>query len=518
MMRAAKQRNQLGQLTKVGQGGQGVVYRTSAARTSFTDAMVYKEYKSDTRTDVDFTALAAMPTLVEQSMPRQEGERLISIAAWPCELVEDDGVPTGFLMPEIPDAFTVSLTTLKGVSDGLAEFQHLLNPQAVLDARGIVIDEVQRYELLREVASAMAFLHRHAVCIGDMSPKNLLFSLKPRAAVYFVDCDGMRIDGMSVLPQMETPGWAVPTGEELATVYSDAYKLGLLALRLIVGSQITTRPDDLPTDTPTMLHQIIADTLCHEPERRPLPAAWTYILNNAIEEAQHRKNTPLPAPTSPAPVPSTSTAPQPAPPSRSVDSTWASVAKWAAVLTGASLVAILLVSVLSAVVGNFGSPSSSSSTPSTTRAHRTTGPSNSPNYSSPTSSPPTYSSSTSPPAAQEPRQMALPPLVSGPDGSSQRQTCDGGYQMNSRTGWGTRSGRGTLETSCRFAQQVLEAYWATYGNVSPERRTVVAAGSVPCRSTSGAECSGSRFVVHCVAYASNWITCRGGNNAVVYLY
>jgi hypothetical protein len=75
-------------------------------------------------------------------------------------------------------------------------------------------------------------LHKHGVCVGDISPKNLLFALIPHPAVYFIDCDAMRIDGVSVLRQVETPGWQVPAGEELATVYSDTYKLGLLALRL----------------------------------------------------------------------------------------------------------------------------------------------------------------------------------------------------------------------------------------------------------------------------------------------
>ena len=50
---------------------------------------------------------------------------------------------------------------------------------------------------------------------------NMLFCLTPHPAVYFVDCDAMRINDVSVLRQVETPGWQVPAGEELATIYSD---------------------------------------------------------------------------------------------------------------------------------------------------------------------------------------------------------------------------------------------------------------------------------------------------------
>ena len=83
--------------------------------------------------------------------------------------------------------------------------------------------------------------HRHGVAVGDLSPKNLLFSLGPPVKVYFVDCDGMRL-GRSVLPQVETPDSAVRDvnrTEELATPASDSYKLALLTLRLFAGDQST---------------------------------------------------------------------------------------------------------------------------------------------------------------------------------------------------------------------------------------------------------------------------------------
>jgi hypothetical protein len=38
-------------------------------KTKFAASMVYKEYKTQARTDIDFTALAAMPALVEESLP-----------------------------------------------------------------------------------------------------------------------------------------------------------------------------------------------------------------------------------------------------------------------------------------------------------------------------------------------------------------------------------------------------------------------------------------------------------------
>jgi serine/threonine protein kinase len=295
-------RDKLGVLSKIGQGGQGVVYAAPNVKTKFAASMVFKEYKIQVLADIDFTALAAMPALVEDSLTYTQAERLISIAAWPCALVEEADTPKGFVMPAIPEQFIIPLTTVKGVSNATAEFQHLLNHPSVVAARGISIDEAQRYSLLREVASGLAFLHKHDVCVGDISPKNLLFSLAPHAAVYFIDCDAMRINGASVLRQVETPGWQVPAGENLATIYSDTYKLGLLALRLLVGDHDTTNPQHIPSTAPDMLRQVVTDTLTNPPQRRPLPEAWTYVLGDAIEAVQHRQKAAAAAPVNVAPV------------------------------------------------------------------------------------------------------------------------------------------------------------------------------------------------------------------------
>ncbi|MFZ3270027.1 MAG: hypothetical protein WA622_10590 [Mycobacterium sp.] len=176
------ERGRLGVLTKIGQGGQGVVFGAPNVTTKFAASMVYKEYKAATLAAIDFGALAAMPALVEESLSYADGGRLVSIAAWPCAIVEDGSASTGFVMPAIPQEFFISLTTVKGASSSTAEFQHLLNHSSVLAARGIEIDDAQRYSLLREVASGLAFLHKHGVCVGDISPKNLAQYRKKTAA------------------------------------------------------------------------------------------------------------------------------------------------------------------------------------------------------------------------------------------------------------------------------------------------------------------------------------------------
>lgn len=520
-MRArVKQLDALGKLTKVGEGGQGVIYSSPGVKTHFAESMVYKQYKRQVAGQVDFAALAEMPALVEDSLAYRDGERLTSMAAWPCEIVEDDGKPIGFLMPEIPERFNISLTTLKGVSRDLAEFQHLLNPQEVLDARGIIIDDVQRYKLLGEVASGLAFLHDNGVCVGDISPKNLLFSFGPVEAVYFVDCDAMRINGKSALPQAETLGWEVPVGEELATVYSDAYKLGLLALRLIVGSQITKTPENLPESVPTALRRIITDTLKSAPEKRPLPDAWAYVLGDAVEVEEGRRSkrsAPRRAPEKAAAKAVNSTPPA----STSSSGMWTdptldlipSGAKAALIVAAAAAVAVVGTVI---AVSISSTPSSSASSASSKSSY------SSPVYSSsipyttlyrepmPSRIDSTYAESV-PPEREE-----VPPIIQGRD--TYGESCDGGYYMTSRTGWGTRSRRGSASTTCKFADSVLGAYWAK-GDPVRGLRTISAPGRVPCPSVYGAICEGQNFILKCKEENSaGWITCRGGRDAIIYLY
>lgn len=304
-------RDKLGELTRLSRGGQGVVYDAPSVATNFTGAMVYKEYTARSLEMVDADALDAMPTFLE-ALSAQDGQRLISLAAWPCATVEAAGSLTGFVMPKLSRDFFVSLNTVKGPGPALAEMQHLLNPPEFLDKLGIAITDEQRCRLLRETASALVFLHGNGVCVGDLSPKNLLFRLDP-PGVHFIDCDAMRVAGRSVLPQADTPAWWTPDGEEKATAQSDTYKLGLLALRLFAGEHHLKDPSSLPEATPRLLRQLITDTLNRPAVKRPAPLAWTHILGRVVEDLQHQDtttehlvvrapSTPKPAPASPAPL------------------------------------------------------------------------------------------------------------------------------------------------------------------------------------------------------------------------
>nr|WP_244960524.1 serine/threonine-protein kinase [Mycolicibacterium moriokaense] len=112
-----------------------------------------------------------------------------------------------------------------------------------------------------------------------------------------------------------------------------------------------------------------------------------------------------------------------------------------------------------------------------------------------------------------------PPLV-GNDTSANPQSCTGDYSLPGRNDVGTHARRGSADTSCLFTENVLHAYWQTYGDASRDLRQVSAPGAVDCRSLPGGiPCDGPNFIMDCQARPGNaYITCTGGKDAVVYLY
>jgi serine/threonine protein kinase len=307
----ALERSALGSLTPLGSGGQGDVYRAPRAHINFASSAAFKEYKAIFRSQVDFGALEAMSSFLA-GQTFAEGSRIVERVAWPISLVADQGRPVGFLMPEVPDSFAVTLQLPSGAKKrDLAQFQHLLNPGAYLARRGIAISERDRYLLLAHLAESLALLHGHDVVVGDLSPKNVLFSLDPTPRCFFVDADAMRLAGRSALPQAETPDWEIRTvsSEELATKASDSYKLGLFVLRLLAGDQATRDPGVLPQQVPADVRNLLVRSLSVTPTDRPTPSAWVALLRTAAAGA----STALPVLGQPRSPQVTTPQPRPAP-------------------------------------------------------------------------------------------------------------------------------------------------------------------------------------------------------------
>jgi hypothetical protein len=260
---------------QIGRGGQGTVFRVADGTS------VYKEYKAEVLPDLDAAVLAAMVNL-RSSADAADARWLAETTAWPSAVVEEAGSARGFLMRPVPDRFYFDYRGLTSTADRrLANFEYLLNDDAYVGGVGLAVSDRDRVALLHDLAGTLIRLHRMGIAVGDLSPKNLLFTTGPNPECFLIDCDAMRLEGASVLPQAETPDWQLPAAEERATAVGDAYKLALLAVRLFARSQTTTDPSDLAMISPA-LGDLASRGLDADPAVRPKPEEWADRLAPVI--------------------------------------------------------------------------------------------------------------------------------------------------------------------------------------------------------------------------------------------
>jgi hypothetical protein len=291
----------------LGKGGQGEVWAIKERKINKEWPIAYKEYSPASLREADFAVLEAMVEFIP-SLDPPVGRWLAERSAWPAAIVEESGRPCGFLMRRVPDDFMTELAIAPG-EPRVAGFQFLLNEQQYIERIGITISDRQRLLLLKDLADLLNRLHALDVAVGDLSANNLLFSLAPRPACFFIDCDAMRLRGRSVLDQAETVGWKVPDGEQPATAESDRYKFTLLAIRLFLGEQEGTDAGHLALIS-NELAALAAWGISDDPGKRPTMRDWGGALERAIAEPQRNR----PARTAPAPPPTVPAQPPPTAP------------------------------------------------------------------------------------------------------------------------------------------------------------------------------------------------------------
>ncbi|MGV4984314.1 hypothetical protein ACVB8X_04000 [Streptomyces sp. NRAIS4] len=370
---------------QLGQGGQGTVYEVLNKKINEADGggwdVAYKEYSAAVLPGLDATALAAQVGLLGE-LSAAEGRWLSDKTAWPAAVVERGGQVCGFLMRAIPDRFRFDYRSLGSTTTAtrrLANLEYLLNDDTYVASIGLNISERDRLLLLADLAATLTRLHRIGIAVGDLSPKNLLFTTDPRPECFLIDCDAMRLRGDTVLPQAETPDWQVPAGEERATRTSDVYKLALLAIRLFARDQIATDPAALAAVSPA-LGDLARAGLNPDPARRPTPTAWAEQLTTAAATASTDPpkkavgKRPAGPPPPPRPNPPGANPPGPNPPPANVQAL--------KVLAAVATLIVIVVAFVAAHSHEDSSSASSSSPQPTYSQDYTYSPSQDPGYDS----------------------------------------------------------------------------------------------------------------------------------------
>jgi len=266
---------------ELGGGGQGTVWAVEKRLVNGVWPVAYKEYKPDAQRQLRIDVLERMVAfLPEQTLG--VGQWLAAHTAWPAALVTEGTQVRGFLMRQIPDEFFI---TMPSGGRKAAGFEFLLNsPDFVGKMVGNVTPR-QVFGLLLALADTLERLHGLGVVAGDLSPKNLLFSLSGSwPGCFLIDCDAMGLRGDWVLEPVQTLDWQLPDGEAPETPEGDRYKFALLAARLFLHEQ---HGQDL-----TALQRMdgaVADLaergLSRTPSSRPRLGDWLDPLRHAFDNA-----------------------------------------------------------------------------------------------------------------------------------------------------------------------------------------------------------------------------------------
>jgi hypothetical protein len=258
----------------LGHDGQGMVHEELNGKINGQWDVAYKEFDPEVLRHLDLAVLTAMTQLIGRLSP-PDAAWLGEKTTWPAELVETNGAVTGFLMRTVPQRFFFDLRTPSGTVRQLATMDLLFNQESVTDR--------DRLLMLADLADTLARLHAMGIVVGELSPKNVLFTTGPQPECFLIGCDTMRLGGAQALPPVETPpGWQVPAGEQQGTPQSDAYKFALLAIRVFARDPASTDVSRLAAISPGLAEFAMA-ALHQPPFYRPLPPQWAVRLRETAQ-------------------------------------------------------------------------------------------------------------------------------------------------------------------------------------------------------------------------------------------
>lgn len=293
---------ELGQLTPIGRpGGQGRVYRpTNFPRALAATPVVVKLYHRPPSQD----AVARLADMVEwgRSLDPQTSRRLHYLAAWPLGIITRGEVPAGIVMQDVSGRFEVPFVMPSGRRQGvLLSLEHLLGSDDYLRLRGLGIhlNTTMRLRVAERISAALAFLHRHAIVACDIAPNNLLIAAGVDGPeVCFIDCDSMVLHGRQALAAVQTADWQMPFDypESPRTRAADAYKLGLIVLRLLSRTHDARALTPHARHVPAELRPLLTRALGPDPANRPPAGEWQRALRELSGHHVLNERYPGPAP------------------------------------------------------------------------------------------------------------------------------------------------------------------------------------------------------------------------------
>jgi serine/threonine protein kinase len=330
---------ELGRLDQLASGGNGVIYRVPDYHlASAPQDLVYKEFRRG-KVTVQRASLLRI-VRVRSRLEERKRQTFDQLTAWPLQVVEEaDGTVAGVVMPLIPQQFFEQVHLPSGRFEVIArEVQHLfVAPERGL-RNGFAVPSWEESALRLRVCGRFAFaiglMHRCDVVYGDISARNTLYSLSPRPAVVFVDCDAVRIAGSAaVVKQQNTPDWDAPESKVALSARrpivlskaTDRYKLGLFILRCLTpgpGSSVNREPSVAQWSLDPEGMELLRRALQGQPAERTTAKEWHEYLTIRLGEGRLKGMRSRPPAGRPARSPDATVPKQPTSWIRGPDGTW----------------------------------------------------------------------------------------------------------------------------------------------------------------------------------------------------
>ena len=291
----------LGELVPISRvGGQGRVYRPQFVPASLGPGpLVVKRYRRAPPPGA--ASVLAEMVAWGRSIPRDAW--LHAITAWPLAVVHAGPQAVGIVMRDVSSRFAVPFVMPSGRRERvLLTLEHLLGADGYLELRGLGVrlDTARRAQVAERMSGGLDLLHRQGIAVSDIAPNNLLvaFGEGGGAAICFIDCDSMAFRGRSALETVQTGDWDIPAqfGESSETRAADAYKLGLVILRLFARSHDARALAPNLRYVPVELRDLLYRALGHSPANRPAAGEWQRALRALLADGRLNERYPGPAP------------------------------------------------------------------------------------------------------------------------------------------------------------------------------------------------------------------------------
>jgi hypothetical protein len=302
-----------GRLTPISRaGGQGRAYRPAVIPPGLgAGPVVVKLYHRPPPAGgsgvlADMAAWGASP----------QGASLHHVSAWPLATVSARGEVVGIAMRDLRGRFSVPFLMPSGRAQPvLLALEHLLGGDWYLERRGLAVNlntEVRTWIAAR-ISGALAVLHQQGIVVGDLAPSNLLVGFRRGIDACFIDCDSMVFRGRRALGAVETGDWNVPAGEPSDAREADAYKLGLVILRLFSRTHDARAAEPHLRHVPAPVRPLLVRALGPVPASRPPAGEWQRALAELAAAGGLSERYPGPARRPPAPPPRRPAPRRPAP-------------------------------------------------------------------------------------------------------------------------------------------------------------------------------------------------------------